>query len=90
MVDGEIAGGGVGDGGEGGEGRGLDPLEEGPSEFGVGGGDLLAERGEALSLRVRTHPPPLTARELQVNAVINNSFGFGGHNATIAAKKFVG
>jgi 3-oxoacyl-[acyl-carrier-protein] synthase II len=33
---------------------------------------------------------PNTARELKVNAVINNSFGFGGHNATISAKKFVG
>ena len=33
---------------------------------------------------------PNTARETPVNAVINNSFGFGGHNATIAAKKFVG
>ncbi len=33
---------------------------------------------------------PNTARELTVNAVINNSFGFGGHNATIAAKKFLG
>jgi 3-oxoacyl-[acyl-carrier-protein] synthase II len=33
---------------------------------------------------------PNTARELQVNAIINNSFGFGGHNATIAAKKFNG
>jgi 3-oxoacyl-[acyl-carrier-protein] synthase II len=33
---------------------------------------------------------PNTAREMKVNAVINNSFGFGGHNATIAAKKFVG
>lgn len=33
---------------------------------------------------------PNTARELPVNAVINNSFGFGGHNASIAAKKFVG
>jgi 3-oxoacyl-[acyl-carrier-protein] synthase II len=33
---------------------------------------------------------PNTARELTVNAVINNSFGFGGHNACIAAKKFVG
>jgi 3-oxoacyl-[acyl-carrier-protein] synthase II len=31
-----------------------------------------------------------TARELKVNVVINNSFGFGGHNASIAAKKFVG
>lgn len=33
---------------------------------------------------------PNTAREMQVNAIVNNSFGFGGHNATIAAKKFVG
>ena len=33
---------------------------------------------------------PNTARELKVDAVINNSFGFGGHNASIAAKKFVG
>ena len=33
---------------------------------------------------------PNTARELKVNAVINNSFGFGGHNACIAAKKFAG
>jgi 3-oxoacyl-[acyl-carrier-protein] synthase II len=33
---------------------------------------------------------PNTAREMKVTAVINNSFGFGGHNASIAAKKFVG
>ena len=33
---------------------------------------------------------PNTARETPVNAIVNNSFGFGGHNATIAAKKFVG
>src|SRR5271165_6445048 len=33
---------------------------------------------------------PNTARELKITAVINNSFGFGGHNSTIAAKKFVG
>jgi len=33
---------------------------------------------------------PNTAREMKVNAVINNSFGFGGHNASILAKKFVG
>jgi 3-oxoacyl-[acyl-carrier-protein] synthase II len=31
---------------------------------------------------------PNTAREMKVNAIINNSFGFGGHNASIAAKKF--
>ena len=33
---------------------------------------------------------PNTAREMSVNAIVNNSFGFGGHNSTIAAKKFVG
>jgi len=33
---------------------------------------------------------PNTARQLEVNAVVNNSFGFGGHNASIVAKKFVG
>jgi 3-oxoacyl-[acyl-carrier-protein] synthase II len=32
---------------------------------------------------------PNKAREMRVNAVLNNSFGFGGHNATIAAKKFI-
>ncbi len=33
---------------------------------------------------------PNTAREMEVTTVINNSFGFGGHNATIAATKFKG
>ena len=33
---------------------------------------------------------PNTAREMKVDAIVNNSFGFGGHNSTIAAKKFVG
>ena len=33
---------------------------------------------------------PNTARPMSVNAIVNNSFGFGGHNSTIAAKKFVG
>ena len=32
---------------------------------------------------------PNTAREMKVTAVLNNSFGFGGHNATIVARKFV-
>jgi 3-oxoacyl-[acyl-carrier-protein] synthase II len=31
---------------------------------------------------------PGTAREMPVNAIVNNSFGFGGHNATIIARKF--
>jgi len=33
---------------------------------------------------------PNTAREMQVDAIVNNSFGFGGHNSTITAKRFVG
>jgi len=33
---------------------------------------------------------PNTARQMPVNAIVNNSFGFGGHNATVIAKKFVG
>lgn len=33
---------------------------------------------------------PNTARELTVNAIVNNSFGFGGHNACVVARKFVG
>lgn len=32
---------------------------------------------------------PHKARETKVNAILNNSFGFGGHNATVLAKKFV-
>ncbi len=31
---------------------------------------------------------PGSAREMAVNAIVNNSFGFGGHNATIIARKF--
>jgi 3-oxoacyl-[acyl-carrier-protein] synthase II len=31
---------------------------------------------------------PNTSRELPVNAIINNSFGFGGHNACLVARKF--
>jgi 3-oxoacyl-[acyl-carrier-protein] synthase II len=33
---------------------------------------------------------PNKAREMQVNAIVNNSFGFGGHNATVVATKFKG
>jgi 3-oxoacyl-[acyl-carrier-protein] synthase II len=33
---------------------------------------------------------PNTPREIKVAAVVNNSFGFGGHNATLIAKKFAG
>ena len=30
-----------------------------------------------------------TARPMPVNAIVNNSFGFGGHNASVIATKFV-
>ena len=33
---------------------------------------------------------PNTARQMKVNVVVNNAFGFGGHNASIVAKKFAG
>jgi len=33
---------------------------------------------------------PNVARPKQVEAILNNSFGFGGHNATIAARRFAG
>ena len=33
---------------------------------------------------------PHTAREMKIEAIANNSFGFGGHNATVVAKRFVG
>ena len=33
---------------------------------------------------------PNTARQMKINAIINNSFGFGGHNATLVARKFAG
>ena len=32
---------------------------------------------------------PLVAREKKVRVVMNNSFGFGGHNTTLAVKRFV-
>ena len=32
---------------------------------------------------------PHTAREMRIEAIANNSFGFGGHNATVIAKRFL-
>lgn len=29
-------------------------------------------------------------REMKINVIVNNSFGFGGHNASLVARKFVG
>jgi 3-oxoacyl-(acyl-carrier-protein) synthase len=33
---------------------------------------------------------PNTARQMTVDAIVNNSFGFGGHNASLIARKFKG
>ncbi|WCJ59599.1 beta-ketoacyl-ACP synthase II [Fontisphaera persica] len=33
---------------------------------------------------------PNTAREMRIRALLNNSFGFGGHNATVAVRQFNG
>jgi 3-oxoacyl-[acyl-carrier-protein] synthase II len=33
---------------------------------------------------------PHIARQMKIKAVVNNSFGFGGHNACIVAREFVG
>jgi 3-oxoacyl-[acyl-carrier-protein] synthase II len=33
---------------------------------------------------------PNTPREMKVDVVLNNSFGFGGHNATVLVKRFAG
>ena len=33
---------------------------------------------------------PNTAREKKVRVALNNSFGFGGHNATLVVKEFTG
>jgi len=33
---------------------------------------------------------PHTARQMKVDAIVNNSFGFGGHNASVIAGKFNG
>ncbi len=33
---------------------------------------------------------PNQARDIPVQAIMNNSFGFGGHNACVVAKKFLG
>jgi len=33
---------------------------------------------------------PNTPREMEIKAILNNSFGFGGHNACVVARKFTG
>jgi len=32
---------------------------------------------------------PNTAREMKVDAILNNALGFGGHNCSLVAKRFV-
>ena len=33
---------------------------------------------------------PNQAREQRINTFVNNSFGFGGHNATVIGRRFEG
>ena len=33
---------------------------------------------------------PHVAREVKINTVISNSFGFGGHNASLVIQRFEG
>jgi len=33
---------------------------------------------------------PHTPRPMRIDAFLNNSFGFGGHNAIVIGKRFVG
>ncbi|MEY2484465.1 MAG: 3-oxoacyl-[acyl-carrier-protein] synthase [Verrucomicrobiota bacterium] len=70
----------------------------------LGGAGAVEMAACALSIRDSVIPPtinlenpdeecdldytPNTAREMKVKVVLNNSFGFGGHNATLLAKAF--
>jgi 3-oxoacyl-[acyl-carrier-protein] synthase II len=72
----------------------------------LGGAGAVEMAACALSIRDSVIPPtinlenpdpecdldytPLKAREKKVRVVLNNSFGFGGHNATLLAKAFEG
>ena len=76
----------------------LPTLPPGKSSGGITDGALALKHGVVPpTINLQNPDPecdldyvPNTARELKVNAIINNSFGFGGHNASIAAKKFAG
>ena len=72
----------------------------------LGGAGAVEMAACALSIRDGVIPPtinlenpdkecdldytPITARERKVRVTVNNSFGFGGHNATLVAKAFEG
>ena len=52
---------------------------------------LIESKREGKTLAPEQIPDyQMAAHEMKVNAIINNSFGFGRQNATIAAKNIVG